>query len=325
VNCAVTGCAGFVGSHVAEGLLRQGDFVRGIDCMSPSYDREIKLRNLQLLRRFAGFSFHEVDIAQTPVGALVADCDVVYHLAGEAGTRTSWGDMFRAHLSNNIHATQTILEAIAGRGIRVVIASSSSVYGAAASFPVSEGARVSPLSPYAASKASAELLCQTYARAYAIPAVILRYFTVYGPRQRPDMAFSRFVRAALDGQPVTLYGDGRHMRDFTYVDDVVRATLAAGACEQAVGETLNVGAGRPVAVRVALDVIQEALGSDVAIREAPRNVADPVTTVADIRRARDLLGFEPSVTLEEGLRRQVDWMRATDGLGGAAFDGHRTG
>jgi nucleoside-diphosphate-sugar epimerase len=229
MNVLVTGAAGFIGSTLATKLTDNGASVTGLDCFTDYYGRDIKEHNLAALRSRPNFRFVETTLQQADLPALLQGVTHVYHLAAQAGVRKSWGDDFRTYTTHNIDATQRLLEAVKGHPLtRFVYASSSSVYGDVATIPMRETAYVQPVSPYGVTKLAAEHLCHLYFVNHGVPTVSLRYFTVYGPRQRPDMGFHRFIRAALLEQPITLFGDGEQSRDFTFVDDIVAATMAAG-------------------------------------------------------------------------------------------------
>jgi UDP-glucose 4-epimerase len=233
----------------------------------------------------------------------------VFHLAGQAGVRGSWGDQFRTYITNNIDATQRLLEAAVGRPLtRFVYASSSSVYGDRAPIPMREDAFIQPVSPYGVTKLAAEHLCVLYHVNFGVPTVSLRYFTVYGPRQRPDMAFHRFIRAALTGQPITLYGDGEQTRDFTYVDDIVAATMAAGDRGRP-GGVYNIGGGSRVTVNEVLQSVGRITGRRLDIRRQPAEKGDMRDTFADTSAARAELGFQPAHALDDGLAAECDWLR----------------
>src|ERR687892_907790 len=244
MRALVTGCAGFIGSHLTESLLGDGHEVLGVDCFNDNYDRSQKLANLRVALDFDSFRFARWDLAEADVSGLLAGCETVFHLAAEPGVRSSWGARFDVYLRNNLAATQRLLEAALPRSdLRFVYASSSSVYGDAETLPTPEDTPPRPLSPYGVTKLGAEQLCLLYHANHGLQTVALRYFSVYGPRQRPDMAFNRFCRAALADEPVTLFGDGRQTRDFTYVADVVAATRAAAVTAAAPGRVYNVGGG----------------------------------------------------------------------------------
>ena len=307
----VTGAAGFIGSHLSMRLLEEGEEVVGVDCFTDFYDPALKRRNLQSLLGRAGFDFREVDLRAAPLEDLIASCDAVFHQAAQAGVRSSWGKMFADYSSINVEATQRLLEACRphrARLRRFVYASSSSVYGEAPRHPTREEDATIPVSPYGVTKLAGELLVRLYASQYGIPAASLRYFTVYGPRQRPDMGFHRFLRAIHEGREIVLYGDGAQTRDFTYVSDAVEANLLALRRDGEAGETFNIGGGERVSVLEVLERMEEVTGRPVRVRREPRAPGDVLHTGADTSRARERLGYRPAVPLREGLRRMTDWM-----------------
>lgn len=311
MNCLVTGCAGFIGSHLTESLLEDGHDVIGVDCFNANYGRADKLRNLGGAQEWDGFDFVPLDLSRGDLSDLVADCDVVFHMAAEPGVRPSWGERFEAYLRNNVLATQLLLDSMRPwPGKRLVYASSSSVYGDAERLPTPESAMPRPMSPYGVTKLSGEHLCQVYNANYGIETVSLRYFTVYGPRQRPDMAFSLFCRAALAGQPIEVFGDGTQTRDFTFVSDIVTATRAASTAEGVAGDVFNVGGGSQIAVSDALTLIGELAGRPLDIRFGPPRSGDVKDTGADTSRAREKLAYRPAVSFEDGLRAEFEWMLA---------------
>ncbi|MGH9313721.1 MAG: NAD-dependent epimerase/dehydratase family protein [Vicinamibacterales bacterium] len=315
MKAVVTGCAGFIGSHLTTALLDGGAEVTGLDCFTDYYPRLMKEANLAPLRARRGFSFVEDRLERVDLAPILDGATHVFHLAAQAGVRKSWGRNFRTYTVDNVDATQALLEAVKTRPIaRLVYASSSSVYGDAAAIPMKEEARPQPVSPYGVTKLAAEQLCALYHVNFGVPAVSLRYFTVYGPRQRPDMAFHRFLRAALNGDPITLYGDGTQTRDFTYVADAVRATIAAGD-RGASGGVYNIGGGSRVSMNDVLALIERVAGRRLDVRREPPQKGDMRDTYADTSRARADLGFAPSVTLEEGLRAQRDWLAGLPALG----------
>jgi nucleoside-diphosphate-sugar epimerase len=308
MNALVTGAAGFIGSTLAGRLLDRGSRVVGVDCFTDYYPRATKELNLEPLRARAGFTFVEARLQDADLPALLRDATHVFHLAAQAGVRRSWGRDFGVYTVHNIEATQVLLEACVGRAIeRVVYASSSSVYGDGGTGPMREDAMVQPVSPYGVTKLAAEQLCYLYAVNHGVPATALRYFTVYGPRQRPDMAFHRFFRAALRGEPITVFGDGGQTRDFTYVDDAVAATIAA-AERGAVGRTYNIGGGSRVSVNEVLELVGRVSGRSLRVERGPAQKGDMRDTWADTARARADLGFAPSVSLEDGLREEHRWL-----------------
>lgn len=309
LRALVTGCAGFVGSHLTEALLADGHEVVGVDCFSDNYPMAAKLANLAGAREHDGFVLCSADLATADVGRLLDGCDIVFHLAAEPGVRSSWGGRFDRFVRNNIEATQRLLEALrATPGRRLVYASSSSVYGESERLPTPEDAPARPLSPYGVTKLAGEQLCRVYHLNHGAETVALRFFTVYGPRQRPDMAFRRFSEAAVRGGSIELFGDGRQSRDFTYVADVVSAIRAAGSAEGASGRAYNIGGGAPVSLNAALEQLASIAGRPLDVHRAERESGDVRHTAADIDRAREELGFAPATSLETGLRAQFEWV-----------------
>jgi UDP-glucose 4-epimerase len=307
MRALITGTAGFVGSHLAERLVADGVEVTGIDCFTDYYSRERKERNLSSLRKSATFRLIETSIADANLPALLEGVTHVFHLAAQAGVRKSWGRDFRVYTSNNVEATQILLEACAGRPIeRLVYASSSSVYGDDVPLPMREDARPQPVSPYGVTKLAAEQLCHLYWVNHSVPTVSLRYFTVYGPRQRPDMGFSRFFAAVLGDKAVPQFGDGRQTRDFTFVADAVSATIAA-ATRGKPGGVYNIGGGSRVELLDVFELIRRITGRPLRVDRIEAQRGDMRDTYADTTRARADLAFAPSVTLEQGLRAQYDW------------------
>jgi nucleoside-diphosphate-sugar epimerase len=308
----VTGCAGFIGSHLAERLVDDGFEVVGVDCFTGNYARAAKESNLERLRAETAFEMREVDLAADVLHDLLDGVDDVYHLAAQTSVRASFGVGYRHYVRNNMAATSRLLAAAARTPLlSFVYASSSSVYGDALELPTPETAPLQPISPYGMTKAAVEDLAAGAWRDRGVPVVGLRYFTAYGPRQRPDMAFSRFIAAALAGEPVELLGDGRQVRDFTYVDDVVDATRAA-AHDGEPGAVYNVGGGEPVELREAIAVIGELTARP--LRVAPRAPArgDVACTAADMTLAERELGVRASTSLVDGLAAQLDWKRSRD-------------
>jgi len=310
MKALVTGCAGFIGSHLTEALLERGDDVVGIDCFNDNYGRDQKLRNLRNFMDWDRFEFVPVDLARGDLEELTADREAVFHLAAEPGVRSSWGSRYQQYVQNNVLATQHLLDALKERpDVRVVYASSSSVYGDAEQFPTTEDAPTKPLSPYGQTKLSAEHLCDLYRANYGVDAVSLRYFTVFGPRQRPDMAFHIFCRAALEGRPLTVFGDGRQTRDFTFVEDIAAATIAASQATLGDQRVFNVGGGTPTSIRAVLELIGELAGKELEVSYLDQELGDVKDTAADTTRARETLGFAPKTKLEDGLSAEFDWLR----------------
>jgi len=310
MKALVTGAAGFIGSHLSERLVDAGVTVTGIDCFTDFYPRAIKERNLRRLRQSSRFALVERSLADADLPALLDDVTHVFHLAAQAGVRSSWGREFSIYTVNNVEATQLLLEACVGRPIeRLVYASSSSVYGDEVPLPMREDARTQPVSPYGVTKLAAEQLCRLYYINHRVPTVSLRYFTVYGPRQRPDMGFSRFFVALADDKVVPMFGDGRQTRDFTFVADAVSATVAA-ATRGTPGGVYNIGGGSRVELLDVFELIRQVTGRPLRVERREVQRGDMRDTYADTSRARVDLGFAPSVTLEQGLRAQYEWMTA---------------
>jgi len=306
----VTGAAGFIGSHLCESLLEEGFLVTGIDSFTPYYDLRIKRGNVASLVKHPRFELIEKSINDMDLDAALSDTAVVYHLAAQPGVRASWAEKFDEYIDSNIRATQRLCEACRGRPLRrFVYASSSSVYGDTAQLPMGEDHPTRPHSPYGVTKLSGEALCLLYRKNFGLPVVALRFFTVYGPRQRPDMAFHRFIAAALDGNPIEVYGNGTQTRDFTFISDIVDANLRAMRYEGS-ESVFNVGGGSRIALSAALDILTVALraGGVVQVVFEDAVKGDVMHTYADIERARRELGYSPKVTLEEGIAREVEWV-----------------
>jgi len=309
VKAFVTGAAGFIGSTLCDRLIADGADVIGLDCFTDHYARAIKERNLSGLAGHPRFRFVESTIRDADLDALVRDRTHVFHLAAQAGVRKSWGHDFAVYTINNIEATQLLLEAIRGASAleRLVYASSSSVYGDSVSMPMREDALPQPVSPYGVTKLAAEQLCHLYHTTWGVPAVSLRYFSVYGPRQRPDMGFHKFLRAVIRAEPIRLYGDGDQTRDFTYVHDAVNATVAA-AVRGVPGHVYNIGGGSCVSVNHVVEMIARVAGRRPVVEVDPAQPGDMRHTYADTSRARAELGFQPQVSLEQGLQAEYQWL-----------------
>jgi nucleoside-diphosphate-sugar epimerase len=311
VKALVTGAAGFIGSHLSESLVASGVDVTGVDCFTDYYAREVKERNLSALRADKRFTFVEAALQSVDLDALLDGVTHVFHLAAQAGVRKSWGSDFLVYTSHNVDSTQRLLEAVKGRPIdRFVYASSSSVYGDSAPIPMREDTYLQPLSPYGVTKLAAEHLCTLYHTNYGVPTVSLRYFTVYGPRQRPDMAFHKFMRAAISGQPISLYGDGEQTRDFTFVADIVAANRAAGD-RGTPGAVYNIGGGSRVTINHVLELVAGLAGRPLDVRREEAQKGDMRDTFADTSRARADLGFKPTATLASGLAAEYQWLSET--------------
>jgi nucleoside-diphosphate-sugar epimerase len=314
MKALVTGVAGFIGSHLTASLLDKGATVVGLDCFTDYYPRALKERNLDENRRRQDFRFAETTIQNADLPALLDGVTHVFHLAAQAGVRKSWGKDFKTYTTNNVEASQTLLEACVGHPLeRFVYASSSSVYGDRAAIPMREDALPQPVSPYGVTKLAAEQLCYLYYVNYGVPTTAMRYFTVYGPRQRPDMAFNRFIRAALTNEAITLYGDGEQTRDFTFVTDAVAATIAAG--ERGVpGTAYNIGGGSRVSMNDVLRIIERIAGHPLKVTREDAQKGDVRDTYADTSLARRDLGFSPKVSLEEGIQAEYRWLSSSPAL-----------
>ena len=304
IKALVTGCAGFIGSHLVEELLGLGLEVVGVDSFTDYYPREIKEANMAKAMNHKNFDFIEGNLLKMRQYPLYVD--YVFHLAAQAGVRASWGKTFEAYTRNNIEVTQKLLEFYKHKRIKkFVYASSSSVYGDA-KLPMREDSLLKPISPYGVTKLAGENLCYLYWKNYGIPTVSLRYFTVYGPRQRPDMAIHKFVDAIFKGERITVYGDGTQTRDFTFVDDVVEATILATNSD-AEGEVFNVGGGTRISVNNLIGVIKNITKGVAEINYIDNQMGDVVNTLADTSKIRAELDWEPKVKLEEGVKRFVGW------------------
>jgi nucleoside-diphosphate-sugar epimerase len=309
MKAVVTGVAGFVGSTLAQRLVESGWTVRGIDCFLDYYPRAIKERNIAGLKNSPNFSMIEANLLQTDITSLLRGAEVVFHQAAQAGVRASWGEYFRTYTDNNVLATQRLLDGVRRSDSvkRVVYASSSSIYGDAESLPTQESTTPAPVSPYGVTKLAAEHLMRLYTTEFGIPTVSLRYFTVYGPRQRPDMAFHRFIKAGLKGETLTLYGDGLQSRDFTYIDDIVRANIAA-VDHGHPGGVYNLGGGTQATVNEVLQIIEGIVGP-LKIKREERQAGDAKHTSAATEAARRDLNFTPTVSLRDGLLQEAEWVR----------------
>ncbi len=308
MKAVVTGAAGFIGSHLSAALLDSGASVTGIDCFTDYYARPLKDANLATVKGRQGFSFVEGALQDLDLAKILTGATHVFHLAGQAGVRKSWGGDFDVYIRDNVHATQRLLESMAGMPIqKYVYSSSSSVYGNDVPLPMRENTYLQPLSPYGVTKLAGEHLGHLYFANHGVPTVSLRYFTVYGPRQRPDMAFQRFLTSVRDGKSITVYGDGEQTRDFTFISDIVAANIAA-ATQGRPGSVYNIGGGSRVTLNHVLELIQKVTGKTVAIQREPEQKGDMRHTYADTSAARRDLDFNPRVSLENGLAQQYQWL-----------------
>jgi UDP-glucose 4-epimerase len=309
MKCLVTGAAGFIGSHLCRRLLAEGNDVVGVDCFTDFYPRWIKERNVQPLLAEKKFSFIPEDLLTLDVGHLLHGVEAVFHLAAQAGVRSSWGESFSVYVQNNIQITQRLLETVkAGSLHRFIYASSSSVYGLTPTLPMTETSLLYPLSPYGVTKLAAEQLCFLYFKNYGIPAVSLRFFTVYGPGQRPDMAFHKFFKYIAEGKPITVFGDGRQTRDFTFIGDIVDACCAAAKVARA-GEVYNIGGGHQEKLSALFPLLEDICRRKIQIARQAEQKGDVPHTSADIRKAGRELGYSPRTVLREGLEAEWDWVR----------------
>jgi len=308
----VTGAAGFIGSHLVEALLNQGQQVIGIDQFSDYYDPALKYKNISQFQNHAGFKLIEGNIQSLDWATLLVDVEVVYHQAAQPGVRASWGQSFRVYTEQNINATQVLLEAAkdAKHLKRLVFASSSSVYGDAETLPTHESICPQPVSPYGITKLAAESLCGLYYKNFGVPFTALRYFTVYGPRQRPDMAFHKFFKSVLLDQAIPIYGDGQQTRDYTFVSDAIAANLVAATVPEAVGEIFNIGGGSRVVLTEVIDTMEKVIGQPVRREYIENAIGDARHTAADVSKARKLLSYQPQVTLVDGLTQEWHWVKS---------------
>ena len=310
MRTVVTGAGGFVGSQLAEQLVGSGHEVVGVDSFTPYYDRDTKVANLADLREHPSFELVEADLTDMALTEVVDRADAVFHLAAQPGVRLSW-DQFDVYARHNLVATQRVLEACRQAEVgRLVVASSSSVYGNAATYPVTEDAPCRPYSPYGVTKLAGEHLCELYAANWGLSTVALRYFTVYGPRQRPDMSIYRLIESAMTGEPFPMYGAGSFVREFTYVADIADATVRAATADLEAGAVLNVAGGEPIVMHELVSLVSEIVGADIALDEQPARPGDAHRNGGSTERARRLLGWSPSTTLREGIAHQAHWHRS---------------
>ena len=314
VHALVTGAAGFIGSTLSERLLADGATVTGVDCFTDYYDVRLKRKNIEAATKHPNYTLLELDLGAADLAAL-PKVDVVFHQAAQAGVRASWGKDFAAYAHHNVLATQRLLERYRDEKLqRFVYASSSSVYGDAERYPTDEQLLPRPFSPYGVTKLAAEHLVLLYGRNFGIPVAALRYFTVYGPRQRPDMAFHKFCKAMLQGDEIPVYGDGRQSRDFTFIDDAIEANVRAWQRSAPQG-VYNIGGGSQVEVVEAIAILERALGVKAKVRFEPRPPGDPLRTRADASRLRADLDYATRVGIEDGLAAEAAWARTLYGSG----------
>lgn len=309
MKALVTGVAGFVGSSLARRLIEDGHQVVGVDAFTPYYALELKQHNVSDFSS-PSFELYREDLNDADLDRLLDNVDVVFHQAGQPGVRASWGDEFEAYTRNNVLATQRLLEAVRryGRLKKFVYASSSSIYGNAERFPTRETDLPQPVSPYGVTKLAAEHLASVYGTNFGVPTVSLRYFTVYGPGQRPDMAFTRFVQSAVSERSISIFGTGEQIRDFTYIDDIVSANLlAAASVDMSPGKAINISGGSNISVNEVLRIIGNLVGRELDVRYMERAQGDVFRTGGASERAQELIGWQSRVSIEEGLARQLQW------------------
>jgi nucleoside-diphosphate-sugar epimerase len=308
----VTGAAGFIGSHLVEALLAQGETVIAVDEFNDYYDPDLKRKNIAHLLTHPNFKLIEGNIQSLDWRSLLMNVDIVYHQAAQAGVRASWGEGFHLYTERNISATQVLLEAAKDSPHlkRFVFASTSSIYGDAETLPTSETVCPKPVSPYGITKLAAERLCGLYNKNFGVPCVGLRYFTVYGPRQRPDMAFHKFFKAVIEDKEISVYGDGQQTRDFTFVSDAVAANLAASMAPDAIGEVFNIGGGSRVVLTQVLDTMETIVGKKIKRKHIDQAMGDARHTAADVSKAEKNLNYKPEISLDKGLNLEWEWIQS---------------
>jgi len=305
-KCLVTGAAGFIGSHLSEALLARGHEVIGVDAFIPYYPRPIKEANLQMCLKNPRFTFHDLDLRTGDVHEIAQGCDVIFHEAAMAGLMKSWSD-FELYSTCNMTATKRLLEA--ARDLKIpqfIHVSTSSVYGREATG--AEDTLPTPFSPYGITKLAAENLCRAFEANFSVPVTILRYFSVYGPRQRPDMAYNILIHSLMKNETFTMYGDGEQTRSNTFVADCVRATLLAyEKRDKALGQVFNVGGGEIVSLNKVIQILEQLTGHKLKIERRPPRPGDQKHTAANIDKAKKLLGYNPTTKVIDGLKAQLSW------------------
>jgi nucleoside-diphosphate-sugar epimerase len=309
MNCLVTGAAGFIASHLCRRLLEEGFFVIGVDSFSDFYPKWIKEKNIENLLNKKNFDFIGEDLENLDLKKLLSRTDFVFHLAAQAGVRSSWGQNFAVYTKNNIQVTQWLLEAAKDTSLsKFIYASSSSVYGLCPHLPMTETSPLYPLSPYGVTKLAAEQLCFLYFKNYGVPTVSLRFFTVYGPGQRPDMAFHKFLMDIKEGKKITIFGDGKQTRDFTYIDDIIEACIAS-LDRGKIGEIYNIGGGNRVKLEEVFPLLEKICQNKIEIKNVEKQKGDVRHTFAHIEKARKDLNYSPQIPLPEGLTKEWIWIK----------------
>jgi UDP-glucose 4-epimerase len=304
----VTGVAGFIGSHITERLIKDGNQVIGVDCFTDYYCIKIKEKNLENLLTFDSFNLIKEDLLRINFDEVLEGVSGIFHEAAQAGVRASWGADFKIYCDNNILATQRLLEAIKNKGVRLIYASSSSVYGDTKKIPMEENDKPLPISPYGVTKLAAEHLCSLYHKNFGMDVISLRYFTVYGPRQRPDMAFHKLIKAALTDSEFVIYGDGSQTRDFTYINDVVEANMGAFQKGKS-GEVYNIGGGHRIDMNSVIETISEIIGKNIKVKRIEKQKGDVQDTFSCTDKANKDFNYKPMFSLEEGLEKEIKWIR----------------
>lgn len=309
----ITGAAGFIGSTLAQKLLDMDYSIIGIDCFTDYYPEELKRTNINPLLEYKNFTFIEEDLSEIDLHKILSGVKTVYHMAAQPGVRKSWGENFRIYQKNNIEITQKLLEASIGTNIeKFVYSSSSSIYGDTEAMPTHEETIPRPISPYGVSKLACEHLSYLYWKNYNVPTVNLRYFTVYGEKQRPDMAFNKFIKAILKKEEINIFGDGNQTRDFTYVQDVVQANIKLLENNTVIGETFNIGGGSRVTVNHVINLLERIIGIKPLVRYSGKEKGDVHDTSADIFKAESVFGYSPKYSLEQGLENEFKWIKKSE-------------
>jgi len=311
MKALVTGAAGFIGSHLSERLLKDGFEVVGIDCFTDYYSKDIKENNIAGMLNNNRFKLIKENLLTVDLEKTLDKVDIVFHEAAQPGVRASWGKSFSVYVEDNILATQRLLESLKDKKIKkLVYASSSSVYGDAEKLPTKESFTPRPISPYGVTKLAAENLCYLYSKNYGIPIISLRYFSVYGPRQRPDMGFNRFINAIIDGKDIMIYGNGEQTRDFTYISDVIEANIEALEHTCPPGETFNIGGGSRISVNGTIKILEDISGKKVKVKYLENQKGDVAHTAADISKAKAALKYSPKIDIKTGLEKEYEWLNS---------------